>query len=93
MSDKNFPEVIKEIHQKDKRYGKVAYLFIREALDHTLKSLDQKKLKNKGHVSGVELLEGIRDYALDRFGPMLTNFGTIPIEFITILVPFQPILV
>jgi uncharacterized repeat protein (TIGR04138 family) len=32
--------------------------------------LEQKKPKNKGHVSGVELLEGIRDYALDRFGPM-----------------------
>ena len=70
MSDKNFPDVIKEIHLKDQRYGKGAYFFIREALDHTLKSLEQKKPKNKGHVSGVELLEGIRDYALDRFGPM-----------------------
>ena len=70
MSDKNFPEVVKEIHQKDGRSGKGAYFFIREALDHTLKSLDKNSRKNKGHVSGEELLEGIRSFALDRFGPM-----------------------
>mgnify|MGYP001966692829 CR=1 FL=1 len=70
MSDKNFPEVIKEIHQKDDRFGKGAYYFVREALDHTLKSMEKDRSLNKGHVSGRELLEGIRDYALDRFGPM-----------------------
>ena len=70
MSDKNFPEVVKEIHQKDDRYAKGAYFLIREALDHTLKSLDKNSRKNKGHVSGEELLEGIRSFALDRFGPM-----------------------
>ncbi len=70
MSDKNFPEVVKEIQQKDDRYAKGAYFFIREALDHTLKSLDKNSRKNKGHVSGEELLEGIRSFALDRFGPM-----------------------
>ena len=63
MSEKNFPEVIKEIHHKDD-------YFIREALDHTLKNLEKEDRKNKGHVSGIELLNGIRDYALDRFGPM-----------------------
>jgi uncharacterized repeat protein (TIGR04138 family) len=70
MSDKNFPEIVKEIQLKDRRYGKGAYFFIREALDHTLKSLDKNSRKNKGHVSGMELLEGIRSFALDRFGPM-----------------------
>ena len=70
MSDKNFPEVVKEIHRKDGRYAKGAYFFIREALDHTLKSLDKNARKNKGHVSGEELLDGIRSFALDRFGPM-----------------------
>lgn len=70
MSDKNFPEVIKEIHAMDPRYGKGAYYFIREALDHTLKNLEKNKSKNKGHVSGTQLLDGIRDFALDRFGPM-----------------------
>ena len=32
MSDKNFPDVIHEIHAKDDRFGKGAYYFIREAL-------------------------------------------------------------
>ena len=54
----------------DPRYGKGAYYFIREALDHTLKNLEKNKSKNKGHVSGTQLLDGIRDFALDRFGPM-----------------------
>ena len=70
MSDKNFPDVIHEIHAKDDRFGKGAYYFIREALDHTLKSMEKDRGKNKGHVSGMELLEGIKDYALERFGPM-----------------------
>ena len=39
-------------------------------MDHTLKNLEKEDRKNKGHVSGIELLNGIRDYALDRFGPM-----------------------
>ena len=50
MSDKNFPEVIKEIHQKDDRYAKGAYFFIREPLDHTLKSLDKE---------GIAIVENI----------------------------------
>ena len=76
MSDKNFPEVINEIHHKDSRFGKGAYYFVREALDHTLKNLEKQKAKNKGHVSGGELLNGIRDYALDRFGPMTLTLMT-----------------
>ena len=70
MSEKNFPDVINQIHLKDDRYGKGAYYFIREALDHTLKNLEKNKTKNKGHVSGGELLNGIRDYALR---PVWTN--------------------
>ena len=41
MSDKNFPDVIREIHDQDNRFGKGAYYFIREALDHTLKSMEK----------------------------------------------------
>lgn len=70
MSDKNFPDVVREIHSRDTRYGKGAYYFIREALDHTLKVSEKKSQSKGGHVSGNELLEGIREYALERFGPM-----------------------
>lgn len=72
MSDTNFPEVVNEIHETDSRFGKGAYFFIREALDHTLKSLN-KTGSQGGHVSGNELLQGIREYALDRYGPMAST--------------------
>ena len=67
MSDKNFPDVIKEIHLKDQRYGKGAYFFIREALDHTLKSLEQKKPKNKvkGGGGGAGADQGMVDRLID----------------------------
>ncbi len=70
MSDKNFPDVIREIHAQDSRFGKGAYYFVREALDHTLKTMEKSQRGKGGHVSGDELLEGIREYALERFGPM-----------------------
>ena len=77
MSDKNFPGVIHEIHAKDDRFGKGAYYFIR-ASHHTLKSMEKNRGKNKGHVSGSELLEGIKDYALERSADDLDPHG--PLE-------------
>ena len=68
MNAIQFEEVIEQITQKDSRYTRDAYLFLREALDHT-----QKLFVKKGevrHVSGKELLEGVRDYALNQYGPM-----------------------
>ncbi|MDP2911879.1 MAG: hypothetical protein Q8N76_06080 [Candidatus Omnitrophota bacterium] len=50
---------------KDKRYDPEAYSFIMASLDFTM-----KRLKRKGHIKGQELADGIRDYALDQFGPM-----------------------
>jgi len=70
MTDKNFPEVVNQIHEKDGRYGKGAYYFVREALDHTLKVLCQEGSQEANHVTGPQLLDGIREYALDRYGPM-----------------------
>lgn len=51
------------ITQKDKRYKIDAYEFVLEAL-----SFIQKKTKRKGHISGQELLLGIKEYALSQFG-------------------------
>ena len=51
---------------RDKRYDPESYSFVMSALDFT-----RKTLKRKGHVTGQELLEGIRGYALEEFGPMV----------------------
>ncbi len=71
MNGKDFSEVIELIVKDDSRYDKAAYFFIRKALDHTLKGLESKiDSRKSSHVSGQELLEGIRDYSLNQYGPM-----------------------
>jgi uncharacterized repeat protein (TIGR04138 family) len=65
-----FEDVLSKILEKDTRYHRDAYNFLREALDFTQKGLSKSRKKEVGHISGEELLNGIRDYALALFGPM-----------------------
>jgi uncharacterized repeat protein (TIGR04138 family) len=67
MQEVSFEEAIGLIQLKDSRYKREAYLLVREALDHTQESM---RRASRGHVSGQELLAGIREYALTRYGPM-----------------------
>jgi len=67
----SFEEAIEQIAVRDHRYHREAYFFLREALDHTQKMTGKPPKKNEvHHVSGQELLKGIREYALQQFGPM-----------------------
>ena len=67
----NFDEEIEKITTKDVRYPREAYIFVREALDHTQKMVGKPaKDDMPRHVSGQQLLEGVRDYALQQYGPM-----------------------
>lgn len=61
----DFDEGVKAILLRDRRYAREAYEFVREALEYT-----RIWMGRRGHVSGQDLLEGIRKYALDQFGPM-----------------------
>jgi uncharacterized repeat protein (TIGR04138 family) len=71
MSGKNFHEVIQLIHKEDGRYETGAYVFMRQALDHTLKGiLEREKTEKHRHITGQELCEGVREFALDQYGPM-----------------------
>ncbi len=80
MAAKNFHEVIQLIRKEDKRYEAGAYLFMRAALDFTLKRIREREKANR-HVTGQELCHGIRDYALEQYGPMaLTLFKQWGIE-------------
>jgi uncharacterized repeat protein (TIGR04138 family) len=69
MQEVSFEEALAQIEAKDPRYSRDAYLFVREALDHTQKAV-AKSVRRVRHVSGQELLEGIREFALQQFGPM-----------------------
>lgn len=62
---KDFLGALKEILQKDPRYKLEAYSFLMSALNYTV-----AKFPKPRHVTGRELLGGIREYGLDQFGPM-----------------------
>ncbi len=67
----NFDEELEKIVAKDPRYTREAYIFVREALDHTQKIIGKPpKDDAPRHVSGQQLLDGIREYALLQYGPM-----------------------
>ena len=70
MQENAFLEIISNICNKDSRYALEAYLFVRQALDTTVKALDKPKEGPGRHVTGQELLEGIRCFTLQEFGPM-----------------------
>jgi uncharacterized repeat protein (TIGR04138 family) len=78
MHEALFEEALVEIIGRDPRYHRDAYLFVREALDHTQKSANKEEslqlarqpAGQEKHVTGQQLLAGIREYALTEFGPM-----------------------
>jgi uncharacterized repeat protein (TIGR04138 family) len=73
MQEVNFDEALNQILAKDERFHRDAYLFMREALDFTQKLVGRENQGKVRHVSGQELLDGLRQYALQQFGPMTTT--------------------
>lgn len=65
MKTQFIDDLLAPILEKDPRYSAEAYLFVREGLDHTVRKLEKPR-----HVSGQELLEGMREYALKEYGPV-----------------------
>jgi len=83
MHTGNFDEALDQIVIQDRRFQRDAYIFVREALDHTQKRVEKSgkaearseyreaQVEEKiRHVTGQQLLAGIRDYALKEYGPM-----------------------
>ena len=70
MHEASFDEPLELIRAKDPRYAREAYQFVREALDYTQKGIGRENRGRIRHISGQELLGGIRDLALAQFGPM-----------------------
>jgi uncharacterized repeat protein (TIGR04138 family) len=58
-------KLIEELVQRDPRYKANAYSFVMAAVEQTIDSLSEMR-----HISGRELLEGIRKSAKQQFGPM-----------------------
>ncbi len=79
MKHPNTEDLLQTILARDPRYTAEAYAFVRVGLDYTVRRLDKPR-----HVSGHELLDGIREFALAEFGPMtktvLNGWGIVRTE-------------
>ncbi len=78
MKALQFEQAVESILKREKRYDPLAYLFLKDALDFTLKRAADSNGGEPRHVSGGELCHGFRDLALQEFGPMA---GTLMIEW------------
>ena len=58
-------QAVEALVARDPRYPVAAYEFLRDALAHA-----QAIHRREGHVTAGELLEGIRQHALQEYGPM-----------------------
>ena len=65
---------LEELAARDLRYPLEAYLFVLAALEHALQRLGERR-----HLTGQELSEGVRIFALEPYGMMartvLANWG------------------
>lgn len=70
MQTLSFDEVLERLLAANTRYHSDGYHFVREGLDYTQKRISKGSKTLGRHVTGTELLDGLRAHALDQFGPM-----------------------
>lgn len=58
-------EILGRLQARHPRYHGKAYLFLLSALQAVIEDLEQPR-----HISGSELAQGVRELAMERFGPM-----------------------
>ena len=69
--DNDFLFEVDRVADLDGRYAKEAYLFIYDALKHTVENLGKSELpREQRHISGTDLLRGISEFGLSQFGPL-----------------------
>ncbi|MFW6078543.1 MAG: Minf_1886 family protein [Gemmatimonadota bacterium] len=58
-------DILQALRKRHPRFHEAAYLFVLSALQNVI-----ERLPDPRHVTGRELAEGVRDLALERYGPM-----------------------
>ncbi len=72
MPKPRFSDAVENIIRRDPRYHREAYVFLRDGLDFTIHRLKRENKDGEDrHVSPRELLDGLRDLALENYGPMV----------------------
>ncbi len=65
MTDLQFAEeILDQLQERNPRFHTKAYFFVLAALHSVIQKLDEPR-----HITGRELAEGVRELALERFGP------------------------
>ncbi len=65
------PDPVRKIWKKDGRYKLEAYQFLFDSLDQAVRLAGRENAEgNERHVTGQELLAGMREHALRLFGPL-----------------------
>jgi uncharacterized repeat protein (TIGR04138 family) len=70
MHQLNFDDILDKMMEQNPRYRRDAYIFLRESLEFTQKAISKANKNQVRHITGSELLNGIREYALALYGPM-----------------------
>lgn len=71
MDDQKITQTLSRITDADPRFSREAYEFIGHVVGMTIAKLAESG--EKRHVTGLELLENIRELALQEFGPMTSE--------------------
>lgn len=66
----SYDQVLDTIITSDPRYHRDAYHFVREGLDYTQQTISKHEDGTVRHITGQELLAGMRAKALEEYGPM-----------------------
>lgn len=69
MTPDHWIATIDKICLTDKRYHRDAYLFVQHALDFASRNNNAVPVA-RGHISGKQLLDGVREYVVQQYGPM-----------------------
>lgn len=65
-----FDKLLEPVQAKERRYRSHAYRFVRESLDSIQSAVARSRPGRMRHVTGQEMLDGVRQAALTQFGPM-----------------------
>ena len=58
-------KVLAELQERNPRFHRRAYVFLIDALHGVIAGMDERR-----HISGQELVDGVRGLAMQRFGPL-----------------------
>ncbi|MCH2208586.1 MAG: hypothetical protein MK132_22330 [Lentisphaerales bacterium] len=70
MNPDQIRKVVNDIVLKDRRFKEDAYYFLNEAVIFSAEYFSKPEFGTNRHLSGPELLDGIREFTLSEFGPM-----------------------